>query len=828
MIKSLYILILLFTIVLTSRATTYYFSANGNDASNGTSTSTPWQTLGKLNSVFSSLSPGDNVLFKRGDIFYGSITINKSGSAGLPITISAYGSGADPIITGFTTINSWTNLGGNIWESSSAASTLPTCNIVVINRLNTAMGRFPNTGYLAYQSHSGSTSITSSSLNSSVTNWTGAEAVVRSSTWTLERDVITSHSGGTINYQGLGNVPVNGYGFFIQNDSRTLDTLNEWYYDPSTKKIRIYNTTTPSNVQVPTIDELVLLSGANYVTFDHIDFEGTNSYILENRNSKYITVRNCNFSFAGKIATYINNAVSANEIMTIDSNVFSDNNENAMSFLTWTSNVWIKNNTISNTGVIPGAGSNNQNSCDAMDIYGTGTIVENNIINNTGHIAVAVRHSDGIIVRYNYITYFGMTRYDAGGIYSWNSDSITVKSRIIDHNIVLYGKQTSDGIGTDAPLLFGIYLDGSSKNTSITDNTIANCKNGDGIHILNSGSCTITNNISYNNGNQLAFLHAFGGGTSITGMVVKHNNFFSKANNQLAFYFREDSNPFNTFGSADSNYYARPVNDSLTIQTTIFFSPTNRTLANWQTFVGQDLQSNKSPKTISDTNDLRFEYNATASDKRISIPYNYIDVKNTSYNGSITLAPFTSAVLIKNGAIASNQSPTANAGIDQSITLPTNSVSLSGSGTDADGSIATYGWTMLSGSPGCTLTSPGSAATSVTGLVQGVYRFELTVTDNQGATDISTVQITVNAANIPPTANAGTNQSITLPTNTVLLSGSGADTDGTISTFGWIKTSGPSGGSITSPGSAATSVTGLVQGTYQFQLTVTDNNGAYN
>ena len=406
------------------------------------------------------------------------------------------------------------------------------------------MGRFPNTGFLTYQSHSGSTSITSSSLNSAVTNWTGAEAVIRTSRWTLERDVITSHSGGTINYPALGNVPTNGYGFFIQNDSRTLDTTNEWYYNPSTKKIRIYSIGTPANVQVPTIDELVLVSGVNYITFDNIDFEGTNSYILENRNSKYITVQNCSFLFAGKTAIYINNAVSANEIMTIDSNVFSDNNENAMNLLTYTSNVWIKNNTVNNTGMIPGAGSNSQNSYDAMDIYGTGSIVENNTINNTGHMAVAMRHSDGIIIRYNYITNFGMTKYDAGGIYSWNQDSITVKSRIIDHNIILYSKQTSDGIGTDPPSLFGIYLDGDSKNTFITDNTVAHCKNGDGIHILNSGTCTITNNISYNNGNQLAFLHAFGGGIAITGMVVKHNNFFARTNSQLTFYFREDSNPF--------------------------------------------------------------------------------------------------------------------------------------------------------------------------------------------------------------------------------------------------------------------------------------------
>jgi hypothetical protein len=98
-----------------------------------------------------------------------------------------------------------------------------------------------------------------------------------------------------------------------------------------------------------------------------------------------------------------------------------------------------------------------------------------------------------------------------------------------------------------------------------------------------------------------------------------------------------------------------------------------------------------------------------------------------------------------------NASPSANAGNDQTITLPTSSVTLTGSGTDADGTIASYAWTKISGPAGSTITSSSSATTTVTGLVQGVYVFRLTVTDNLGATGFGDVQITVNAAgNIAP------------------------------------------------------------------------------
>ena len=173
-----------------------------------------------------------------------------------------------------------------------------------------------------------------------------------------------------------------------------------------------------------------------------------------------------------------------------------------------------------------------------------------------------------------------------------------------------------------------------------------------------------------------------------------------------------------------------------------------------------------------------------------------------------------------------NQPPIADAGADKIITLPTNSVSLSGSGTDADGTISNYSWAKISGPSNGTIISTTSASTTVTSLVQGVYLFGLKVTDNQGATARDTVQVTVNvAANIPPVADAGADQTITLPTNSVSVTGSGTDADGTVSSYLWTKISGPSA-NITTATAATTSITSLVQGSYLFELKVTDNQGA--
>jgi hypothetical protein len=69
--------------------------------------------------------------------------------------------------------------------------------------------------------------------------------------------------------------------------------------------------------------------------------------------------------------------------------------------------------------------------------------------------------------------------------------------------------------------------------------------------------------------------------------------------------------------------------------------------------------------------------------------------------------------------------------------------------------------------------SPNSANTSISGLIQGVYSYKLTVTDNQGATGTATVQITVNAAVTggPFTVNAGPDQTLGAGVTTTNLSG---------------------------------------------------------
>ena len=159
--------------------------------------------------------------------------------------------------------------------------------------------------------------------------------------------------------------------------------------------------------------------------------------------------------------------------------------------------------------------------------------------------------------------------------------------------------------------------------------------------------------------------------------------------------------------------------------------------------------------------------------------------------------------------------PAANAGTNQTITLPTSSVTLNGSGST--GTISSYNWTQISGPNISTITNNTSVSTTVTGLIQGVYVFQLSI---NGGSSSSQVTITVNPAP-PPTANAGPNQTISLPASTAVLNGSGSA--GLITSYSWTQVSGPNTAGITTPASVSTNVTGLILGTYIFQLSV--NNG---
>jgi len=111
-VKTIICVFLLWSHLSYSQNKTYYISNSGNDANDGLSTATAWQTITKINTV--DFKAGDKILFQGGSGFTGSVQLNQNdiGASNNPILISSYGSGKATIYAPDTVALHTLNTGG--------------------------------------------------------------------------------------------------------------------------------------------------------------------------------------------------------------------------------------------------------------------------------------------------------------------------------------------------------------------------------------------------------------------------------------------------------------------------------------------------------------------------------------------------------------------------------------------------------------------------------------------------------------------------------------------------------------------------------------------
>jgi RHS repeat-associated protein len=174
---------------------------------------------------------------------------------------------------------------------------------------------------------------------------------------------------------------------------------------------------------------------------------------------------------------------------------------------------------------------------------------------------------------------------------------------------------------------------------------------------------------------------------------------------------------------------------------------------------------------------------------------------------------------------AANQAPVIDAGPNQAITKQT--TALDGTVTDdglPTGSVVVVQWSKLQGPGTAAFANASAVDTTVTFDQEGRYVLQLSASDS-AADGSDTVQIDVAFANAAPVVNAGPDRTLTLPANTLTLTGTATDDGlplGSTLSVTWSAAVSPGVVTFSAPAALETTATFSDPGVYVLKLTASD------
>jgi parallel beta-helix repeat protein len=536
-------------------------SETGADANPGTSPTAAWRTLARVNAAQKQLRAGDRVLFRAGQVFTGALKLETPG-----VTYGRFGEGASPEITGFIPVTNWKPIGSGVWEASVPSAATPLAAVSIDGTLR-PMGRTPNTGFLRIDSHVGKASITDADLPASP-DWTGAEVVLRKYRWVIDRSRITKHAEHTLTYAATSAYDaIDGHGYFLQNDARTLDAFGEWFFDAAAGTLRVhFGAFEPSRVKVrvSTVNTLIAAAGRQDLTFEGLTLTGANKAALLIDGAERITLRDCGIRESGF------NAIQGGRVrgFRMEESTIEDTNNNGITLNDNASNIVLRRLTVRRTGMHPGMGGSGDGTYNAVVVLGGSDIViEDYVITDTGYLPIHFAGSK-VVVQRGFIQGFASVKDDAGAIYTWTgaTDRTPVSDRTIADNIILDGKGAPGGAVGETKA-YGIYLDDAASRVEVRGNTVI--RTDAGLFLHNAHHCTITRNTFFDNAVQLLITHddiAPEAQAEIRGITFTDNRLISRTPWQPVLSAKSTEDDFAKFGTFERNVYARPADQGMIIR----------------------------------------------------------------------------------------------------------------------------------------------------------------------------------------------------------------------------------------------------------------------
>lgn len=619
------------TITVGGQTGFYVSSSTGSDAKAGTQAS-PFATYAH---ALAQCSAADTIYLKRGDVFNAcAYTISY-------LTVEPYGSGADPVISGFTSLSTWTNMGNGIYEAFLPNDRV-TLNCVTIDGNLAGMGRYPDTGYVTYSSLT-STTLTSSAISIFPYLFNNGTVAIRDEFSVIDTVHVNAVGSNTLTLASSPSVlGGRGNGFFMMNHPNTLRTtlrIGSWYNNVPVDSIQMFfGNAGPSGltIQIATLDTLSYCSGDSSVAFHQIDFEGSNQFSAFQNNTYKISYDSCIFRYAGNNIVRANNASHSSFLG--DTLKYANNNGG---YNTGTSPYLVlKGCLLDSCGMTAGMGQSGTSSTYEGWAWGNqfGQLLQYNSFFNSGYNGLYFSGDSANILN-NFGMNYCMVKCDGAFIYTWDPSlgSYTYGRNVIG-NIGIIGGNPGGGIVYDqTDISFSIYLDNYASKVTVSGNAGAfNVSAGGFNHGANN---TIIGNNWFGN-SYAQFLMAEVSSHAITGTIYKDNVHGYMPTSPYSLVFTTPNNDLSTFCSAcDSNYYLTQINVNTGLYTkSSVDAGTNRTLASWQSNLGIDAHSH-----LNQAAPLRLVYSLTGASQSI---YGYHqDIFGNLYSGSITLNPYQSLIL---------------------------------------------------------------------------------------------------------------------------------------------------------------------------------------
>ncbi|NJP04259.1 MAG: hypothetical protein HC837_00825 [Chloroflexaceae bacterium] len=832
--------------------TTYYVSSStGNDANDGLSEDTPFQTIEQVNQL--TLGPGDQVRFACGDTWRAEMLyIEASGTASNPIVFGSYPADCtdQPILSGAQPIEGWSQESGNIYVADLNSGANVGRFAFGINQLFRAderlpLGRWPNLdsnddgGYATIDAQPAANQITDSALPDG--DWSGAIAHIKGMRWYILNRQVTSQSGKTLTLNAdagcFGDNECAGWGYFVQNHLSTLDQDGEWYYDADANRVYLFSAS-----GVPTDIE-----GSVVMTDDDRSWGGIVLGQDLGDEIAYVTVENLNVQrwYRHGIASPTNLRDRENSFLTLRNNTISDVDSIGISLATWVydaqdgpsgwrggNNITIANNSID--------GANHK----GIDTYGRDSRIEANQIRNIGLIenlnasgmgcgleageGACTEDATGIRIKigeadyagrdnvlrlnrletigYNGIDIFGYgntveqnyiyqacyAKGDCGAVRTFGRDSLAasnVHDITIRNNIIVDTIGNTDGTIEQYRPLFGmgLYIDNYSRDVTVSGNTIIG-STIDGI-LYQRSTGMITDNTLYNNNAGTMGRGQVNLSQDVTEVSQMSGNILygNNVTDQFTFARTLIVGQLSNLVASDNNRFFQPY------RADHIAADGNKTLAEWQAFSGIDANSDEAwfTQEVGEEPLSEIFYNATSAATEVDLGQQaYIDLDQNQVSGSITLQPFTSIILIRSGEAPPPIS--VDAGDDQTV-FPGDTITLTGTAEGA----TQVAWRQLSGESVTLDPDDALTTTFVAPETEGTLTFELSGSNDSGSTVTDTVDVIVQAISVA----AGPDQRV-LYGDEVTLEGSGMG----ISAFRWEQTGGVTV-SLDTPNQARTTLT---------------------